>query len=109
MSVVDQEDGRFEIDGVPLGDVYLLASADDHAPSETVRIVVVQDAPAEAELRLSDDDVVRGTVIDGVTSRPLADASVQLALSDSGVRLGTLRGVERTDHDGTFEAGGVGG
>jgi len=106
VTVVDHEDGRFEIEGAPLGEICLMASDDDHAPSETVRVQVTRDAPAEVELRLSKAFAARGVVIDGVTSRPLEDAAVQMVVSDGGVRLGTHRGIVRTDRGGEFEADG---
>jgi len=77
LAVVDAE-GRFAMDGLPVGPAAVVAASPAHAPCRPVDVEVsAGERPAWVELELSAGASVEGRVVDRATRQPLADAEVE--------------------------------
>lgn len=102
----DREDGRFEIDTVPVGEFWVTASSADLVGGEPLQVSCPPGGEVEVELELTRGLLGHGQVVDAGTGDPIADAEVQIFVK-GGItpvaRWGLPRPVEA---DGTFEFAG---
>lgn len=103
---IHQREGRFEIDGVPPGDVLIYANSAEHPRSEVRQVVVSQGGIAEVELELPKALVGRGRVLDGTTAKPVLGAQIQLWNSYRAAYLSPFGPLHRVDSEGRFEIAG---
>jgi len=98
-----REDGSFEIQSVPSGEVEIAAYAEGYGPSPVVLVQTKQLSEDELVLRTQHSRAGRGRVIDARTTAPLAGALVQ-AYSARGISPIDPQGQpSRSGQDGTFE------
>ncbi|MCB1005999.1 MAG: hypothetical protein KDB35_17600 [Acidimicrobiales bacterium] len=102
-SVGRSEDGSFEIDAAPLGEVMVTAYTDELPPCDPQRVSVKPGETAEVELELTAGLAVRGTVIDGLTGVGLGSAEVQQLISFQGRGVGGCGSVQPVGSGGEFE------
>ena len=105
---VDSTDGVFLMNTVPVGKVYVLASATGFGQSRVVQVPVSLTDGGDVELELSEPVLGRGRVVDEVTSEPVSGAEV------IGWTLMATTPIEPngasvwTGADGSFELAGFG-
>jgi hypothetical protein len=76
------DDGRFELDRVPIGEQHLFAESTGSARSATVKVDVSLGHATETELRLRAGGTVRGLLFDG-QGRPQVGRKVWLHFTDT--------------------------
>ena len=104
---VDREDGSFEIDDVPVGQVAILASAPDLPRCEAVFFELAADEAAEVTLELPIEKLGRGQVVDASDGSPIPHARIQ-RYSNHDVRTVAFWGAPvSVEADGSFEVGGM--
>jgi hypothetical protein len=108
LSVADAQ-GRFELDGLPTGDLVLVAASPSHAPSPQVEVEVPEPgaAPAEVEIALKPGGELAGRVVDRATRAAIAGAEVEVEglLADGSVV--PVRQRAETDGAGRFVVSGL--
>ncbi len=102
------ENGEFELDGVPLGPITLLAFAPGFAQSEPAAVDVAADRPGKVELVLPATRTGDATVVDGRSRRPIAGARAQLYARYGTQAVVPLGDAVETDAEGGFELDGFG-
>jgi hypothetical protein len=102
----DRENGTFELDDVPFGEVSIFAFTDKHARSEARRVTVDGEKPGEVTLELRDPLRGFGRVIDGSTEEPLAHARIQLWNTYERNMVSPWGPEVFADSSGEFEIGG---
>ncbi len=101
-----RKDGSFELDSVPLGEVFLKGSAESLIGREPARTRVAQDATAEVIVELFSPVVGRGVVVDEQTGGPISTATVQPQVMGERRALGPWGEPFPVRQDGTFEVPG---
>jgi hypothetical protein len=109
LAVVDP-DGRFELEGLPAGRVYVAAAAPGYAPAQAVPVEIAEPgaAPATVQLELARGGVAFGTVRSRATGAPIPGAEVEVegapepAASAVPVRFRAI-----ADGGGRFEVAGL--
>ena len=99
----EDAEGRFELEGVPLGGVTLVASALDRPCGEAVSVEVTQDGVPDLELVLPHGIRGRGRIVDGSSGQPLAGARVLTCGCSEGKATSILGEEVLTGTDGLFE------
>lgn len=118
-------DGRFEIVGLPPGDVRVRVRAPGYRDAESQTVTLAAgETGADLEFRLDEGAVARGLVIDAATRAPVVGASVSVSRARDGFDrvfrasiepedfdfLGLMGGSRRaamTDSEGRFELVGL--
>ncbi len=98
-----REDGRFELDEVAAGPLFLRAHAPDLAASESIFVEVVPGSPVEVELALRQPGIGRGRVVDAATGEPIAGASLQAQDRERRRSLRPIGPATLSANDGSFE------
>ena len=102
-TVRSSPDGRFELEGVPLGQVLVYASSTDHPQSEVQVVEVRPDQPGEVTIELPDPIRGRGRVVDNATLEPVPSATIQLYTNYQANYHSAWGALHSVDNDGTFE------
>jgi hypothetical protein len=106
-SFKDREDGTFELDTAPLGEVWLFAASHPLGQSLPVAAQAVGAEAAHVELEIAPALRARGRVIDAATLEPIAGAKLRM-WSRGGTQMMTELGVGvATGADGAFRLEGV--
>jgi protocatechuate 3,4-dioxygenase beta subunit len=106
-SFSDREQGDFELDTAPLGEVWIFAASHPLGQCDPVLLRVNDAEPAEVALEIGAPMRARGRVLDSLTRAPLEGAKVQL-WSKWGHQLMTQLGAPALSGvDGTFELEGA--
>lgn len=96
------DDGTFEIEGAPVGDVHLVVRARDHAPAWE-RFTLTAQPPKEVDLTLRKGGTLEGTLETG-DGEPLPGVEVRVVPVQKlpEPRIEVLTAFARTDDDGHF-------
>ncbi len=103
----DRDDGAFEIDTAPLGEMWAFAASHPLGQTAPMALVVSPHERSHIELELESPPRARGRVVDAATLEPLAGAQVRMwarARTQMTVQLGRT---VTTGADGGFELEGV--
>lgn len=103
----DRQDGTFEIEQAPLGEVHVVAYTDSLARSSIVQSLIAANVPAEVTLELPDSVRAVGTVVDAATSAPIASANAQIWIEYNSVGIATQGVPTPVQSDGHFELSNV--
>lgn len=101
-----REDGRFELDEVPIGRVELVASTAGLLSYSATSVDTTEENLPPVELVLSDPLVREGSLVDGATQEPVAGARLQLFVSGGIEPAGVWGDPIQLGDDGTFRIGG---
>lgn len=104
--ISNSPDGSFRITEVPLGDVMVMAYADDHPQSEAQRVTVEAGSTAEVVIRLADPLTGRGRVMDAIRGEPVPGAEVHVLTHYRGKKIDQLGAAWPVDSQGFFEING---
>lgn len=104
---VDRVDGAFELNDVPLGDVWLLATGLEAPRSLPVMARSEPGEPSDVTLELQQGVTGRGTVVDLDSGEGITDATVQLYTSVETRNLSTWGDPARTASNGDFSIDGL--
>lgn len=103
LSFSGRSDGTFEIESVPAGELYLIASSSTQPENEPVRVVIEPGETAEVELEVAEAIEGTGMVVDASSGEPIPGSLVQPVLMFGSLSIGE-RGDEVQVHaDGSFE------
>jgi hypothetical protein len=97
-----REDGAFELEDAPLGEVGLFASSLQVPKGEAERVIVGETDVAHVDLELGATIGGRGRVIDASTQLPIEGATIQQWLSHEHMRLIAWGAPIETDAQGAF-------
>jgi hypothetical protein len=106
IQVDDSEDGSFEIDPAPLGEVTLFGVSNEYPRSQPYSVTVLPDEPAEVTIELVDPIRGRGRVVDNATGQGVAEAVVQIYSNYIGSYFSAWGPAHSVEPDGRFEAVG---
>lgn len=98
-----REGGDFAIEGVPEGELLVLAHSDLHVECDPVRVSVKLGEPAEVELELPAPRRGIGRVVDVETMEPISDAKVQAVFALASTGLGRRGREHPVDSAGRFD------
>ncbi len=105
-TLIEDEDGAFELMDVPRGETVHLFAYSDALPQSETAAFVLDEEPLELELELPTPRKARGRVIDSVTRVPVPTARIQHLTAGLG-GLADYRGaVMPVQADGSFELDG---
>lgn len=100
---LDREDGRFEIDSVPLGTFWVTANTPDHPGGEPLTTSCGPDGHAEVEIDLPELVLGRGRVVDARTGEPIPEAAIQVFVPASPIPIARWGLPVPVESDGTFQ------
>ena len=104
-SFYGRQDGSFELDAVPIGQLFVTASSARNPPCEPRLIDVSEGSTISISLELPLSLTGRGVVTDATTGEPVRDALLQIAAQWQPA--GTWGPPQSVAHDGTFELTGL--
>ena len=102
------DEGVFQLEGVPLGEVLLYASVRGHPRSSVESVHVAPDVLAELTCVIPDALEGTGVVLDGLTRTPIPGARIELWNSYRAAYLTPTGQGANTDSDGRFRLSGFG-
>jgi hypothetical protein len=103
---VDRQDGKFELDNVPLGEFWVTASSPETPSCEPVVVSSSPERPAEVTLHLLDGVKGHGRVFDLATGAPLAEAAIQMFVKGDAVPVSRWGLPFPVRSDGSFDLRG---
>lgn len=106
-SFSDREQGDFELDTAPLGEVWIFAASHPLGQCDAVMLQVNDTEPAEVALEIGAPMRARGRVLDSLTRQPIAGARVQLWAKWGHQLMTQLGAPVQSGVDGSFELEGV--
>lgn len=77
-ALFDREDGRFELDTVPVGEFWVTASSGEFTGGEPLQVTCPPGGVAEVEIDLPSGLIGRGIIVDEATDDPIGEAGVQV-------------------------------
>src|SRR5262249_32794495 len=95
---LDQPD--FLLEGLPIGEVFLVASVPGQSQSTTTRATILSGTANSINIHIADGFTCTGTIIDGATGLPVDTAKIQVYVNDQGARLIPLAGLTPVDSQG---------
>lgn len=106
-SFSDREQGDFELDTAPLGEVWIFAASHPLGQCEPVLLQVNDTEAVEVALEIGAPMRAKGRVLDSLTRLPLEGANVQLWAKWGSQLMTQLGPPVKSGADGTFELEGV--
>lgn len=103
----DSKDGRYEFDGVPLGEVAVFAYSTDHPRSATQIVSIRADTPAIADFILPKGANVSGKVVNSETFEAIVGAAVRPWIVSEVSSLRPWGAGTVSDAQGQFEVEGA--
>lgn len=100
-------DGSFELDDVPIGDVFVTAASDAFIGGQPQVVSVPVEGAAEVTLDLLSPQTARGTVVDAVTAEGIPTAKVQAFVMGGRGPIAPWGSPLTVRSDGTFELDGL--
>ncbi len=98
-----RKDGSFQLDTVPIGEVFVTASAETLVGGQPVLIRLGEDSPEDVTLELFEPLLGGGVVVDAETDEPISSATVQTYIMGDWGRLEGFGPPVPARSDGTFE------
>jgi hypothetical protein len=102
-----REDGTFELNDLPEGTVYLLASTKKLPRSSTVSVDFRRESKRTVSLELHDPILARGQVVDAHNGEPIRQAFVQLYTNNGGNYVTPWGEPVAVDPEGRFMVNGL--
>ncbi len=102
-----REDGSFELDDVPIGDVFITAASDAFIAGEARMVSIPDQGAADVTLELLSAQIGSGTVVDAETEAPIPTARIQASLMGNWRPVAPWGLPVAADGGGTFEVRGL--
>jgi hypothetical protein len=96
-------DGSFELDDVPVGDLFVTASSTSYLCPEPSRVTIPREGAAEIAIELAATQVGAGFVVDATTEAPIPSAKIQALVMGEWMPVAPWGPPLGVGSDGTFE------